>query len=42
MDGDMTARILYLSLLVAAVGGWAMAEYRGKLGAGLRTLMAWA
>lgn len=41
MDGDMTARILYLSLLVAAVGGWAMAEYRGKLGAGLRTLMAW-
>lgn len=41
MDGDFTARILYLGLLVAAVGGWAMMEYRGRLGAGLRTLAAW-
>lgn len=41
MDGDSTARLIYLGLLLAALGGWVMVEYRGRLGFALRTAMAW-
>lgn len=41
MDGDTTARLIYLGLLVAAVGGWVIAEFRGRMGFALRTAMAW-
>ena len=42
MDTDTLARIGYLSLLLAAVGGWALVEFRGRLGFALRTALAWA
>jgi len=41
MDGDSFGRLLYLGLLLAAVVGWAFAEYRGRMGQGLRSLLAW-
>ncbi|QYK40068.1 MAG: retroviral-like aspartic protease family protein [Paracoccaceae bacterium] len=41
MDGTEIGRLAYLVLLLAAVGGWAMMEYRGRLGFALRTAMAW-
>lgn len=42
MDSDTLARIAYLSLLLTAVGGWALVEFRGRLGFALRTALAWA
>lgn len=42
MDGDEIARLGYLALLLAAVGGWVLVEYRGRIGLALRTAMAWA
>jgi aspartyl protease family protein len=42
MDGDQIGRLAYLSLLLVAVAGWAMVEYRGRLGQALRTAAAWA
>lgn len=41
MDGDTTANLLYLTLLLMAVAGWAIAEFRRNGGAALRGLMAW-
>jgi aspartyl protease family protein len=41
MDSDQIARLGYLALLLAAVGGWVMVEYRGRPGLALRTAMAW-
>ena len=41
MDGDTTARLLYLSLLLVAVGGWALVEFRRNGGTALRGLLAW-
>lgn len=41
MDGDMVARLIYLGLLAAAVGGWAMVEMRGRLSQSLRYLLIW-
>lgn len=41
MEGGDYARLLYLGLLLAAVAGWAMSEYRGRMGQGLRSLLAW-
>lgn len=41
MDGDTTARLIYLGLLLAALGGWIIAEFRGRMGFALRTAMAW-
>lgn len=41
MDGDNTARLIYLGLLLAALGGWVIAEFRGRMGFALRTAMAW-
>ncbi len=42
MDGDTVSRLIYLSLLAAAVGGWALMEMRGRLGQSLRYLLIWA
>lgn len=42
MDSDTLARLGYLSLLLAAVAGWALIEFRGRLGFALRTALAWA
>jgi aspartyl protease family protein len=41
MDGETLARLGYLALLLAAVGGWVIVEYRGRMGQALRTAMAW-
>ncbi len=41
MDGESFGRLTYLLLLLAAVAGWVFAEYRGRLGQALRTIMAW-
>ena len=41
MDEFDWARLTYLLLLLAAVGGWVMVEYRGRLGVALRTALAW-
>lgn len=41
MDADTIAQLIYLGLLLAAVGGWVMVEYRKQMGAALRTALAW-
>lgn len=41
MDADTTGRLLYLVLLLAAVGGWVIVEYRQRMGQALRTAAAW-
>ena len=41
MGEDATARLIYLVLLLLAVGGWVFVEYRGRLGAALRGFLAW-
>ncbi len=41
MSGDNFGQLLYLGLLLAAVAGWGLAEYRGRMGQGLRSLVAW-
>lgn len=41
MDGDQFGRLAYLALLLTAVGGWVLVEYRGRLGVALRTALAW-
>lgn len=41
MTGDNTAQLIYLGLLLAAVGGWIMVEYRGRMGQAMRTGLAW-
>ncbi|MGQ0567002.1 MAG: retropepsin-like aspartic protease family protein [Gemmobacter sp.] len=41
MDNGDVARLIYLGLLLVAVGGWVLVEYRGRLGFALRTAMAW-
>ena len=41
MNGDNFGQLLYLGLLLAALAGWGLAEYRGRMGQGLRSLVAW-
>lgn len=41
MDGDQISRLIFLGLLLAAVSGWVIAEYRGRMGQALRTALAW-
>lgn len=41
MDGETLARIGYLVLLLVAVGGWALVEFRGRLGFAMRSALAW-
>lgn len=42
MDGDTFGRLAYLVLLLVAVGGWVMVEFRQRMGQALRTAAAWA
>lgn len=41
MDGDRFAQLIYLGLMLAALGGWVLVEYRSRLGHFMRSLMAW-
>jgi aspartyl protease family protein len=41
MPNGTTAQLLYLILLLLAVGGWVLVEYRGRLGLALRSAAAW-
>ncbi|WP_022703756.1 retropepsin-like aspartic protease family protein [Pseudorhodobacter ferrugineus] len=41
MDGDTTARVIYLGILVAAVGSYLLVEFRGRMGQMMRGLMSW-
>ena len=41
MNGDDLGRLAYLGLLLTAVGGWVIVEYRQRLGQALRVAMAW-
>lgn len=41
METDTLMRLVYLGLLLAAVGGWMLAEYRNRMGQALRTAVAW-
>lgn len=41
MGEDRIASLIYLALLLAALGGWAMVEYRARMGQALRVAAAW-
>lgn len=41
MDGDTTANLILLGLMLMALSGWAFAEFRRNGGAALRDLLAW-
>jgi aspartyl protease family protein len=41
MDSNQLGRLIYLALLLAAIGGWIIVEYRNRLGQALRVAMAW-
>jgi len=41
MDQETTGRLLYLVLLLAAVGGYVIVEFRQRMGQTLRTAAAW-
>lgn len=41
MESEQISRLVYLGLILAALGGWLIVEYRGRMGAALRGLLAW-
>ena len=41
MDSDRITQLIYLGLILAAVSGWVMVEYRGRLGQAMRAAMGW-
>lgn len=41
MNSDSIASMIYLGLLLAALGGWALVEYRARLGEMMRVAAAW-
>lgn len=41
MDEFSLGRLAYLLILLVAVGGWVMVEFRGRIGFALRSAMAW-
>lgn len=41
MDGESFGRLIYLAILVVAVGGYLLVEFRGRFGQMARGLMAW-
>jgi aspartyl protease family protein len=41
MDGDVFARVAYLGIILVALLGWVLVEYRGRLGFAARSAMAW-
>jgi len=42
LDAEQLGRATYLVLLLIAVGGWVMVEYRTRIGQALRVALAWA
>jgi aspartyl protease family protein len=41
MDGETLARVGYLAIILVAVGGWVMVEFRERMGQALRMGLAW-
>ncbi|MDZ4088714.1 MAG: TIGR02281 family clan AA aspartic protease [Tabrizicola sp.] len=41
MDGETLARVGYLALILAALGGWVLVEFRQRMGQALRMALAW-
>jgi aspartyl protease family protein len=41
MDGDMTARVIYLGVLLASVGGYVIVQARGNLGQTAQNAAIW-
>jgi len=41
MSGDSFGSLIYLALMLAALGGWALVEYRARMGEMLRVGAAW-
>lgn len=41
MDAETLARVGYLAIILVALGGWALVEFRQRLGQALRMAMAW-
>ena len=41
MDADTLARLAYIGLILASVLGWAMIEFRQRMGQAMRMAMAW-
>ena len=41
METGHWMNLIYLSVLLAAVGGWLLVEYRNRMGQALRTAVAW-
>lgn len=41
MDGDTLARLGYLAIILVALGGWALVEFRQRMGQALRMGVAW-
>jgi aspartyl protease family protein len=41
MDGDTLARVAYLAIILVALGGWVMVEFRQRMGQALRMALAW-
>lgn len=41
MDGDTLARVGYLAIILVALGGWVMVEFRQRMGQALRMALAW-
>lgn len=39
---DTWMRVIYLVMILVALGGWGLAEYRSRLGEAARSLLAWA
>lgn len=41
MSGDQIGRLVYLGVILVALLGWVLVEYRGRLGFAARSAMAW-
>jgi aspartyl protease family protein len=41
LDGEIFGRVLYLGILVVAVGSYLLVEFRGRMGQMMRGLMSW-
>lgn len=42
MDGETLARVGYLAIILVALGGWVLVEFRQRMGQALRMGTAWA
>jgi aspartyl protease family protein len=42
MDSNSVGQLVYLVILLCAVAGWVLVEYRNRMGQAMRTAMAWA